>query len=151
MRKYTDRFVATKLFNRLHSAACPFPGRYPLRLFVKNGGVVNYHGKFHSAAWRSTATTRRSVSSMYLIYDKAGAVLWGSGSGTMRNVNENLTYRYFATNWIQGVHLNEALGQTIGTYRVYLNNADTRLFERPVSRSRFIHYVNTNIAHVRTI
>lgn len=150
MRKYTDKFVAAKLFNRLHSAACPFPGKYPLRLFVKVDGVVKYHGKFHSAVWRAMIRNIRNPVGVTLIYDKAGAVLWGMGP-LLRVTNENLAYRYFASTWIQSEHLDDLTLQSIGGYRVYLNDTDTQLPGRPLNRSRFVHYVNTNIASIRTI
>lgn len=151
MRKYTDNFVRTRLTARLHQAACPFPGKYPLRLFFRLGEKVLYNGKFHSNIWRQFFNQPPRRSTWYTLYDKAGPVLYGANLLTPNTVNSGLLYRYFATTWVSGQSLVKVTSQLIGPYRVYLDDSDTGMIDRPLDRPRFIHYVNSNIAHIRTI
>lgn len=146
MRKYTAKFVTEQLgYTRRHNAACPFPGKYPLRFLYITGGKVCYNGKFHSGAWNEFKQ-RVDGSSVYQIYDKAGAVIWGINLNNP-NINGNqLMYRYFAKTWVNSRLLSNLDIQSIGPYRVYVDESDG-----PLERSRFVHYVNSNIAHIRTI
>lgn len=136
---------------RLNSAACPFPGRYPLRLFIRIGERVLYHGKFHSAVWRQYFNKSPRRNMWVQIYDKAGPVLYGTNLQTLNNAHPSLVYRYFAVSWANGQGLTQLKAETAGPYRVYINDADPALTDRPMDRPRFIHYVNSNIPHIRTI
>jgi hypothetical protein len=151
MRKYTDKFVMNRLAGRLHQAPCPFPGKYPLRLFVRLGEKVLYNGKFHAAIWRQFFNKPARRNLWYMLYDKAGPVLYGSNLLTPNMASSNLLYRYFATNWISGQILKTVIAQTVGSYRVYFDDSDSGMIDRPLDRPRYIRYVNTNIAHVRTV
>lgn len=86
-----------------------------------------------------------------MLYDKAGPVLYGTNLLTPNPVSNQLLYRYFATTWVSGQTLRDLPVQTVGSYRVYFNDADTGMIDRPLDKPRFIHYVNSNIAHIRTI
>lgn len=151
MRKYTDQFVINRLGSRLNSAACPFPGKYPLRLMIRIGERVLYHGKFHSAIWRQYCNKPPRRNLWVSIYDKAGPVVYGSNMQNLNIVLGPLSYRYFAATWVNGIMLKKVTPELIGTYRVYLNDYDEGMIDRPLNRPRFIHYVNSNIAHIRTI
>lgn len=152
MRKYTAKFVSTRLFQRLHNAACPFPGKYPLRLFYKVNGVVKYHGKFHPSVWKYVMKQPIPVpgGSSYLAYDKAGAVIWGLSPRMLSTTNESLLYRYFARTYIDG-DMGDLTVETIGPYKVYLNDGDRSIGDRPLDRLRFLNYVNRNIGHIRNV
>lgn len=150
MRKYSDRFVLHKMgINRISAgAACPFPGKYPLRLLYTAKGEVKYHGKFHAAAWRE-CVKQMDGSTVYHIYDKAGAVLWGTNTSRINSTSTLIAYRYFArisatSDMLAGVRI-----EPVGTYKVYLN--ESAYPPAPLNRSQFVHYVNSNVPHLRTI
>lgn len=148
MRKYTDKFVVNRLFQRLHAAVCPFPGKHPLRMLYRAGGKVRYHGKFHASAWRQMLNGP-AIDRSFLIYDKAGAVIWGTNPRSLNISPPTLMYRYFGSTWMDSNILKDVVVQSIGQYRVYLNETSNQLV--PVDRPRFIHYVNSNVARIRTI
>lgn len=131
---------------RLHSAACPFPGKYPLRLFYVADEKVVYHGKFHPAAWKFAS--KQALSGVYVIYDKAGPVVWGTNPLRLL-CSTTLVYRYFGSSWVNEGLLRDSILQTVGPYRVYLNEGPTG--NGSLDRARFIHYVNSSIASIRTI
>ena len=154
MRPYTDKFVRNRLMTRLHLAACPFPGKYPLHLYARNGKDI-YHGKFNAAIWKCF-WKRRNLNygdQVYLIFDKGGAVIWGTDlkGGSLHIESSQLCYRYFAATFLHPSYLLGVAPIRIGNYSMYLDDTDLSMLSRPLDRGRWLHYVNSNIAHVRTV
>lgn len=145
MRLYTTKFVTTNfLANRRSNAACPFPGKYPLRLLLKHNDKVVYHGKFHSGIWRMLFK-RYYRTDVYVIYDKAGCVLWGTLMGLPSSPSANLLFRYFRNNILNGNNLRLVEPQKIGEYSLYCDPATVY-----PSNSSYLRLANAT-PHVRTI
>jgi hypothetical protein len=144
MRKYTTKFIERFSSGRLHTAACPFPGKYPLRMYYR-AGKYEYSGKFHSAVWREFKQRAKDNSNSFRIYDKAGHIM----HGTVERVqvpHDSLTVRYFGRSLIfsPSAFLGRVEPTTLGRYRMYLV-PDTDNSEG------ILRFIDTRVAHVRTV
>lgn len=151
MRKYTEKFVTRRLFtSRINNAACPFPGKYPLRILVKTAATLGmmwvplYHGKFTSAVWRRFFNDPPSML-QYSIYDKAGAVLWGTTVQYGNVPQPQVLYRYFGTTMLDGHWLTKLEIKTFGPYQAYMHRS------LPVNQASYVSYVSRNVPHIRTV
>jgi hypothetical protein len=153
MRRYTKKFVLEKMGRRLHDAVCPFPGKYPLRLLAVNGETV-YHGKFTASIWKYfwKQRTLNIDAQLFLIYDKAGAVITSSSMSRLIFMSNTILYRYFASTQVNGSALLAVVPTQIGPYHLYLGDSATQILAtRPLDRPRWLHYINSNVAHIRTM
>ncbi len=152
MRKYTADFVKRHFTGyRITTAACPFPGKYPLRLLMMLNGEVLYHGKFHAGIWRYLSRKFRAepniLNSVFIIYDKGGAVSYGNGVNYTNGVRRELTYRYFGRPGSPtGFELTKFVPIDVGTYRFYSYPDMTQ-----EQKALYRRYVNTNVPHVTTV
>lgn len=121
-------------------------------MYFRQGEEI-YHGKFNSAIWRHFYAKRKEnvEDKVYLIYDKGGAVVYGTNMDEPRINDGTLLYRYFATTWLQSRNLLKVQPIQIGTYWLYLDDADVHMLARPLNRPYWLRYVNSSIAHVRNI
>lgn len=143
MRKYTLKYVSTNMaYGRSHTAACPFPGKYPLRFAYMVDDKTSYNGKFHSASWKTFK--RSGPVGVCWIYDKAGPVIYGTQS-IVNCVSRDLSYRYFGVTMVTESELMNLELKTLGPYRVYVPASAA------VVPARYIRYVNTHVAHIRSI
>lgn len=152
MRPYTSQFVKKRLMpRRLSTAACPFPGKAPLRMYFRHNDEV-YHGKFNAPIWRHFFAKRKEKAErVFCVYDKAGAVLWGTDPVHIQVESGTILYRYFACTWLLPHNLKRVIPVQIGTYWLYLDDADPGQIGRPLDRTRWLHYVNSSVPHLRTI
>lgn len=132
---------------RLNQAACPFPGKYPLRLYCeftdRQGREQRYHGKFCAPVWRWICT-QYGVSGCFRLYDKAGTILYGTVPLVQQHRTSSLSYRYFGRTGWNSEFLKGVVPSKIGPYWMYLNDPH-------LDRSGWLRYVNTSVAHVRTV
>lgn len=146
MRKYTELFVAEHFgTGRSHTAVCPFPGKYPLR-FHYQSREGSYHGKFHAGVWREFARKKRT-GTIFRIYDKAGIVCWGANAQSIHFGATNVMFRYFGRTGLNWEILSVVVLEQLGPYRAYVANIPGERFDR----AHYVHYVNSNVPHLRTV